>query len=104
VRGRDPPLRLGAVGELIGKITSLEIKGVRLADPHALADVGKELAVLRATAATALACFVDRLCRLSVENGTPILRVGASIHLSIAGTNIGRASRLEHRSPSAAIS
>ena len=69
---RPAPLAPVSWGELLDKITILEIKAARIADPAARANVDRELALLRDVAAPVLpqpglAALVDGLRRVNLE-------------------------------------
>ena len=69
---RPAPLAPVSWGELLDKITILEIKATRIADPAARANVDRELALLRDVAAPVLpqpglAALVDGLRRVNLE-------------------------------------
>ena len=66
-----PPMVPVSWGELLDKITILEIKDARISDPAARANVQRELALLRDVAASvpsspALAVLLDQLRRVNM--------------------------------------
>lgn len=69
---RPAPLAPVSWGELLDKITILEIKAVRISDPAARANVDRELVLLRSVAEPVLpqpglAALIDSLRRVNLE-------------------------------------
>ncbi|GGF75921.1 hypothetical protein GCM10011402_30820 [Paracoccus acridae] len=69
---RSAPLAPVSWGELLDKITILEIKAARISDPAARANVDRELALLREVAAPVLpqpglAVLIDGLRRVNLD-------------------------------------